>query len=199
MAITHLLEDFSSGVAPEDVMKLMSDVALEDQRLASFEKGYSAGWEDAFSAQEKDQSRVTGNLADSLGDLSFTYHEAMTELMGAVEPVFHSLVRLVLPEIMAQTFGQHIVELLSEMARSQASGPASLIVPTGTGASISSILAQELPMPVKITEDAAIETGRAYLRLGASEREIDSTSLLDSIRDAVDAFKYQTRKELKNG
>jgi len=199
MTITHLLEDFSTGVASGDVMKLMSDVALEDQRLASFEQGYSAGWEDAFSAQEKDQTRITGNLADSLGDLSFTYHEAMSELMESVEPVFRSLVDLVLPDIMARTFGQHIVELLCEMARDQASGPASLVVPAGAGAGLSTILTQELTMPVKITEDTEMDPGRAYLRVGASEREIDSASLLKSIGDAVDAFTYQTNKELKNG
>ena len=199
MTITHLLEDFSTGVASGDVMKLMSDVALEDQRLASFEQGYSAGWEDAFSAQEKDQTRITGNLADSLGDLSFTYHEAMSELMESVEPVFRSLVDLVLPDIMARTFGQHIVELLCEMARDQASGPASLVVPAGAGAGLSTILTQELTMPVKSTEDTEMDPGRAYLRVGASEREIDSASLLKSIGDAVDAFTYQTNKELKNG
>jgi len=199
MTITHLLEDFSTGVASGDVMKLMSDVALEDQRLASFEQGYSAGWEDAFSAQEKDQTRITGNLADSLGNLSFTYHEAMSELMESVEPVFRSLVDLVLPDIMARTFGQHIAELLCEMARDQASGPANLVVPAGAGAGLSTILTQELTMPVKITEDTEMDPGRAYLRVGASEREIDSASLLKSIGDAVDAFTYQTNKELKNG
>jgi len=98
MAITHLLEDFSAGGASGDVMTRMSDVALEDQRLASFEQGYSAGWEDAFTAQVEDQTRITGNLASSLGDLSFTYHEALAQLLVSVEPVFRSLVELVLPD-----------------------------------------------------------------------------------------------------
>lgn len=198
MAIAHLLEDFSAGVASGDVMKLMSDVALEDQRLASFEQGYSAGWEDAFEAQEKDQSRITGNLASSLGDLSFTYHEAMTQLMSSVEPVFRSLVELVLPELLAQTVGQHIVEQFCEMARDQASGPATLIVPVGAGAALAPILAKELPLPVEITEDAKIGPGCAYLRLGSIECEIDSKALLESIHESIDAFTYQNHEELKN-
>jgi len=199
MAIAHLLEDFSAGLTSGDVMKLMSDVALEDQRLASFEQGYSAGWEDAFTAQEKDQTRITGELAESLGDLSFTYHEAMTQLLGSLEQVFHTLVELVLPETMARTFGQHIVDLMCDMARDQVSGPASLVVPEGVGASLSSILARDMPMPVAIHEEAGMDGGRAYLRLGTSEQEIDSTALLESIRDAVDAFTFQTNEELKNG
>lgn len=199
MAITHLLEDFSPGVTSGDVMKLMSDVALEDQRLAAFEQGYSAGWEDAFGAQENDQTRITGALAISLGDLSFTYHEAMTQLLGSVEPIFQSLVDLVLPDIMARTFGRHIVEQLCEMARDQTSGPVALVVPTGTARSLAPLLTQELAMPVKITEDDAMDSGRAYLRVGATEREIDCAALMESIRDTIDAFSYQTNEEYKHG
>lgn len=199
MAIAHLLEDFSAGVASGDVMKLMSDVALEDQRLASFEQGYSAGWEDAFEAQEKDQTRITGNLASSLEDLSFTYHEAMTQLLSSIEPVFRCLVDLALPTIMDRTIGYHIVEQLCEMARNQASGPATLVVPVGIAASLSPILSQELPMAVKISEDATIGVGQAFLRVGSVERELDSTALMEAIRDAIDAFEYQTSEELKNG
>lgn len=198
MAISHLLEDFSVGASSDNVLSLMSEVALEDQRLASFEKGYSAGWEDAFAAQEQDQARIIGKLAENLGDLSFTYQEALSELTGSVQPVFQSLVDLVLPDIMARTFGQHIVEQLCEMVQERASGPASLIVPVGVGPSLSPILAQDMPMPVKITEDAKMDRGCAFLRLGTSERVIDTTALLHSIRDSIDAFTSQTIEELKN-
>lgn len=199
MAISHLLEDFGAGAASGNIMTLMSDVALEDQRLASFEQGYSAGWEDAFKAQENDQSRITGKLAENLGDLSFTYHEAVSHLMTSVEPVFHSIVNLVLPEIMAQTFGKQIVEQLCDMVRNQVSGPASLIVPVGVGATLTPILARDLTMQVDIVEDKSLEGGRAYIRLGSTEREIDNTALLASIRDALDAFSHQSNKEIRHG
>lgn len=199
MAISHLLEDFSAGSASGNIMTLMSDVALEDQRLASFEQGYSAGWEDAFEAQENDQSRITGKLADNLGDLSFTYHEAVSQLMTSVEPVFYSIIDLVLPEIMMQTFGQHIVEQLCEMVRNQVSGPASLIVPVGIGATLTPILARDLTMQVNIVEDISLEDGRAYIRLGSTEREIDVSALLESIREALDAFAHHSTKEIRHG
>jgi len=199
MAIAHLLEDFSTGLASEDVLKLMSDVTLEDQRLASFEQGYSAGWEDAFTAQENDQTRITGDLADNLADLSFTYQEAMTQLLVSLEPVFRTLVDLVLPDMMARTYGQHVVDLLCEMAQHQVSGPAILAVPEGVGASLSPILTRDMPMPVTIREEVGMAGGRACLRLGLNEREIDSTALLESIGAAIDAFTFQTQEELKNG
>ena len=198
MAITHLLEDFSSGSSTSNVMNLMSEDALEDLRLESFEKGYSAGWEDAFAAQDTDRTRIANGLANSLGEMSFTYQEALSEMMRSVQPVLRNLVDLVLPEIMQQTIGTHIIEQLSDMIRDSASGPASVVVPIGAGASLASIVTLNMPMPVKITEDASLDPGRAYLRLGTSEREIDSTALITSIRDSVDAFSYQINEDLKN-
>ncbi|MCF6233705.1 MAG: ABC transporter ATP-binding protein [Rhodobacteraceae bacterium] len=198
MAITHLLEDFSTGDTVGNVMSLMSEDSLEDLRLDSFEKGYSAGWEDAFAAQDKDRTRIAAGLADCLGDMSFTYQEALSEMMRSVQPVLCNLVDLVLPEIMQQTIGNHITEQLCDMVRDQASGAASVVVPIGARASLASILTLNMPMPVKITEDASLDPGRAYLRLGTSEREIDSTALITSIRDSVDAFNYQINEDLKN-
>ncbi len=199
MAISHLLEDFNAGIASSDAMKLISELALEDQRLASFEQGYSAGWEDAFEAQEKDQLRITGKLAESLGDLSFVHEEATAQLLASLEPVFGAVVDLVLPEIMVKAFGQHIVEQLCDMAGDQITGPATLVVPTGAGAALSPVLARELPLPVQISEDANLEKGRAFIRLGSVEREMDSTALLASIRDAFDAFTYQLKEEDQHG
>ena len=36
---------------------------LEETKLAAYESGYSAGWEDAAAAQSSDQTRVQADLA----------------------------------------------------------------------------------------------------------------------------------------
>ena len=40
--------------------------ALEDARLAAYEQGYSAGWEDASAAQSSEQSRIRSDLARNI-------------------------------------------------------------------------------------------------------------------------------------
>ena len=76
MSIAHLLEDFTLQAGGGQLHVLDED-ALEEQRLASFEQGYSAGWEDAVQAQEQSRGQVSAELAKSLEDMSFTYHEAV--------------------------------------------------------------------------------------------------------------------------
>ena len=199
MAISHLLEDFSVTDPSEGASKLMSEVALEDQRLASFEQGYSAGWEDAVQAQIEDHSRVTGVLARKLEDLSFTYHEALTQMLGSVEPVFRSLVESVLPDLLAQTFSQHIVEHLCDMARDRAAQPVTLVVPSGAGAALKPALAQNFTMPVEVVEDPTLGPGQANMRIGPAERELDSSHFMDSLRKTIDSFLYQLTEDTHYG
>ena len=52
MSIAHLLEDFTPQAGTAKV-HLLDDDALEEMRLAAFEEGYIAGWEDALQAQEQ--------------------------------------------------------------------------------------------------------------------------------------------------
>ena len=199
MAIAHLLEDFSTSEASEGPIRLMSEDALEDMRLTSFEQGYTAGWDDAIKAQAEDQTRISAALAQSLEDMSFTYQEAFSQMLGTVEPVFQALVNSVLPGVMADVLGHQIVAQLCEMARDQAAQPASVVVPVGAGAALRPILAREYSMPVDLVEDPALDHGRACLRIGSTEREIDSDRLLASIREAVEAFFYQTNKDAQHG
>lgn len=194
MAIAHLLEDFSVIDRPEQPVQEMSADEVEDIRLASFEQGYAAGWDDALRVQAEDKSRAVSLLAQHLEDFSFTYQEAMSQMTRAVEPVFRTLVEKVLPEAMMQGIGAQIVEQSLALARGQVDQPVSLVVPVGTAAALKPILKKELPMEVTLRESAEIAPGQVQLRIGDSEREIDSERLLASLSESVEAF-YHTLTE----
>ena len=199
MAISHLLEDFSTLTLPDGATKLMSEDAIEDQRLAAFEQGYSAGWDDAISAQTQDHGRISAELGRSLEDLSFSYHEALGQMMKSIEPLFRSLVNRVLPEVMHDTVGHLMVEQLCRIARDQAAQPAVLAVAPGTAEALRPILDQDFAMPVELSEDDALAPGQACLRLAETEIELDSDKLLAGIREAIDTFFYQSAEEKRHG
>lgn len=199
MAIAHLLEDFSTLATPDGAARLMSEDAIEDQRLAAFEQGYSAGWDDAISAQSQDHGRISAELGRSLEDLSFSYHEALGQMIKSVEPLFRSLVSRVLPEVMHDTVGHLVVEQLCRIARDHAAQPAVLVVPPGAAPALEPLLAQEFAMPVELREDDSLDPGQACIRLAEAEIELDSEKLLAAIREAMDTFFYQTTEEKRHG
>ncbi len=199
MTIAHLLEDFGIAAPAEPAMPAVSEEAMEETRLASFENGYSAGWEDAVSAKDNEATSISSNLATSLEDLSFTYHEAQSQLIEALDPMFKVLTSAVLPDAMAASFGHHIVDQLTEMARSQTDQGMEIVVAAGEGAPVRSLLSQQFSVPVKVQEDSSLTEGQAYLRVGSNERELNSAGLIDSVKDSVDAFTYHFKEESQYG
>ena len=71
----------------------------EDARLASFEDGYKAGWDDAIAAQDKETARIRADFARSLEDLGFTYTEAHRHVLNAIEPLLRDMVCKVMPRM----------------------------------------------------------------------------------------------------
>ncbi|KUJ78881.1 ABC transporter ATP-binding protein [Ruegeria profundi] len=197
MSIAHLLEDFK--LQPDDSkLHLLDEDALEEQRLAAFEQGYSAGWEDAVQAQEQSRGRVSDELARSLEDMSFTYQEATTRMSLSLEPMFQSLVDVVLPETLNRGFAARLVEQLCEMAQEQINQPMQIFVPEGRVAEVEALLPQDLSSSTRVREHAALEPGRARLQVGTSQRELDCSSLLTSIAAAFDAYVFEAKKALAN-
>lgn len=199
MSITHLLEDFGGSSVVEVPDPGLSEEAVEEQRLVSFEKGYSAGWEDAISAKDQESTRISATLASSLEDLNFTYHEAQTQLIESLDPMFKVLTSSVLPDAMAATFGHHIVDQLTDMARLQTDQAMQIVVSPGESHGVRALVAENISVPVKVQEDDTLAEGQAYLRVGASERELNSSALLESIHGSIDAFTYHVREDSQYG
>ena len=200
MSITHLLEDF--GMAATIVLPQVPEISeevVEEARLVSFEKGYSAGWDDAVSAKDKETTAISANLASSLEDLNFTYQEAQSQLIEALDPMFKVLTSAVLPDTMAATFGHHIVDQMTDLAKFQTDQPMSIIVSPGEGEGVRALLPEAFSTPVQVQEDDSLSPGQAYLRVGSSEREINSSSLIETINDSIEAFTYHVREDSHYG
>ena len=118
MSVAHLLEEFSGVAGGEPVA--VTDVMLEDQKLAAFEKGYQAGWDDSANSQRDSATRISADFAQNIRDLSFTYQEAQSALMAEMEPLLRDMVDAVLPTLAQETLGQHHPSLLPSDAHSRA-------------------------------------------------------------------------------
>ncbi|HGG04004.1 MAG TPA: flagellar biosynthesis protein, partial [Aliiroseovarius sp.] len=89
---------------------------LEQSRLAGYETGFKAGWDDAIRTETDEQARIGVEFARNLQDLGFTFNEARSHVMHALEPLLTSIVTTVLPKLVSETIGQTIVEELLPLA-----------------------------------------------------------------------------------
>jgi flagellar biosynthesis/type III secretory pathway protein FliH len=187
MAISHLLEDFSHAKQSPDAYRISEDV-LEDARLAAFESGYQAGWDDASAAHATDQNQLLTDLSQNLQALSFTYHEAYRHILAAVQPLLKQMVATVLPDLAQATLGHRVVSEVSKMAANHVKPELELTMSSATRSQVEVLLNDGLNMPVRLLDDDSLGPGQVLLKLEQEERKIDMAGLLVSIETAVTGF-----------
>lgn len=198
MAITHLLEDFGDLARTEEKSLTFSPEGLEDQRLEAFEQGYQAGWEDAIKAQSDERNHISAELARSLQDLSFTYHEALAAFTSAMRPMLEQLVTSVLPQMAHASLGANVAEQLNELTRAHGGQEVLIrISPTDCNA-VSTLLAEQISFPFELVSDPQLAAGQVEMRVGTVERQLDMAEVLQGVADATAGFFHETDKEMKH-
>ncbi|ASP19846.1 ABC transporter ATP-binding protein [Antarctobacter heliothermus] len=203
--LSALLEDFGSAIPGHLAFPTASpgpsitEAELEGQKLESFEKGYRAGWDDAVKAQSDDRSRISSSFGQHLQDLSFSYHEAYSQVMNAVTPLLNEMVASLLPNIARETLGQHIVEQLQVMSREIGAMEVVIAVNPKRVDAITPLLDRDVGFPIQIAPDDTLAEEQADIRFGQTERQIDLSDLIASVAEAVEGFAHDNRRKMKHG
>ena len=193
MSISHLLEDFGSIDVGTPVA--LTDVALEEQKLNAFEKGYQAGWEDAVQAAADDTRSVSSDLAQNLRDLTFTYEEAHQAALAALKPLLDKIVSTVLPTLAQNTLGLQVSEQLHDLARAHGNQQIEIVAASANIAVLEQMLGEITPMSAVLIEEDSLAGGQVHIRFGHNEREIDLNNVITAIEQAITGFYSENQKE----
>lgn len=191
MSISHLLEDFDAAQGGREVT--LTDVSLEEERLAAFETGYQAGWDDAVKAQTEDARRITADLAQNLQDLSFTFEEAQAAVMQALRPLLTQMTSAVLPRLAQESLGPRLAGMLDDLVRDQGRCSIEITASPADMPRLSGLLASGPALGATLTEDDTLGPGQVSLRFGEAEHEIDLGAVLEGIDAAIRSFFDQTQ------
>lgn len=183
------LEVFDTAPAPDGSMRpLVEATAVEEAKVASFEQGYSAGWDDAVAAQQGDQSRIRADLARNLQSLSFTFQDARAHVLQAIRPLILQLVDRLLPEVARETLAPTVLDAVMPLAESLADAPLTLVLNPAVRAQVEDLVSQATGLPMVIDEEPTMPEGQVYIRLGTSETKVDLAQVTTDIAIAVRAF-----------
>lgn len=194
------LEVFDIGgirLATEEVR--VTPAALEDARAASYETGYSAGWEDAVNAQTTEQTRINEEVARNLQALAFTYHEARSHVLRTLEPLLRDMVAKVLPNMAREALGQFVLEALRPVAARLTDSPVTLTLNPASRAAVEAHLAAESSLPLRILEEPSLGEGQVFLRFDDREQQVDLDGVITAIAGAVDSFFHFEQQEKDYG
>lgn len=161
---------------------------LEEERLAAFDRGYKAGWDDATAAHEADQGRIAADLAHNLQAMSFTYYEARTALMSELESLLRGIVHAVLPAARHPALCTMLLDRLETAARGTAEVAAEIVVAPVNRAKVEALVEGRVAPPLRVTEEPSLSDGQAFLRFGDAEEKIDLDAVLAEIAQAITEF-----------
>ena len=162
--------------------------AMEEARLAAYEQGFTAGWDDAVAAQADNQTRIGAEIAKNLQELSFTYQEARGHVLHAIEPLLSLMAARVLPDMARAALAPMIVETLRPLADALADIPVVLVVNAAARPAVEALIERAGALPVTIETETTLGEGQAQLRFGQSETRIDLDRAVTDIAAAVRGF-----------
>ena len=174
------------GSDPDRVV--MDGDAFEEARLASYEEGYKAGWDDAASAAEADGETLRREVARNLQALSFSFHEVRGHLMEGLGPLFDAICDRLLPQVAQAGVGGLVRETLMPLAGAAMDRPVTLRINPAARPAVEAALADGAGPPLDIVEDPDLGEAEVQLRAGGEERRIDLDAAVDEIRTAIAAF-----------
>jgi flagellar biosynthesis/type III secretory pathway protein FliH len=183
------LEIFDMAPAVDGSLQpLVEQTAVEEAKVASFEQGYSAGWDDAAAAQQGDQSRIRADLARNLQSLSFTFQDARSHVLQAIRPLILEIINRLLPEVAHEALAPTVLEALMPMADQLSDAPLTLVLNPAVRGQIEDLVAQATGLPMVIEEEPSLPEGQVYIRFGTAETKVDLEQVTSDIAIAVRAF-----------
>lgn len=181
------LERFGTDAAD---IPVPADAGDEDARLAAYEQGYTAGWEDAGAARQDERSQTEDAVARSLQTLSFTLAEARTQVLLSLRPLLDAIVAQLLPVLAQAAIGPVVRDALMPLAEEMADTPATLHLNPASRAAVEALLPPPSALPVTVLEDPALTPGQVVLSFGAAGARVDldaaSAAIDKAIRDYFD-------------
>lgn len=198
------LEDFSAPDLVARPTSTLPDLAnptpvSEQQALAAYDKGYSAGWEDASQAVSQNQDRLDTAMANNFEDLGFTYHEARAHVMRALTPLLHGILTKLLPRMIRDSLGARIMEEIDLLAEGASDTPIELLVFPEDARQLRPVIDRITSLPLTLVPEPSVPQGQIFLRLGTVEREIDLDGAIATITEAVGALDHVNKETVQYG
>jgi flagellar assembly protein FliH len=183
------LEVFDAAMASDGSLQPMVEAtAVEEAKVAAFEQGYAAGWDDAAAAQQGDQTRIRADLARNLQTLAFTFQDARSHVLQAIRPLMLEMISRLLPEVAREALAPTVLDTLTPLAEALADAPLTLVLNPAVRGQVEDLVTQATGLPMVIEEEPSLPEGQVYIRFGATETKVDLSQATADIATAVRAF-----------
>ncbi|NCO87733.1 MAG: hypothetical protein GW886_13990 [Rhodobacterales bacterium] len=173
--------------------------AVTDGPGPEWSAGFLAGELAGREAAMAEQTVIRSELVQTLGDMAFGYAEAHGQILAALRPLFAALVEKVLPAILHESFGAHLLDVLLEQAEKDMSRPVRILLNPAHLPGFSPLISQFPAFPVELAGDPALSLSEALIACGQAETAIDPDRLLADLRECLTGLFTIPQRSQHNG
>lgn len=170
------------------------DGPAEPQESADYKRGYEA----AMAAMEQSRAATTATalkeLSATLNDMAFGFEEARVHLSARLHGLLMQLGSAALPQILKDSFGAHLNEVIEHHFDTLAGVPIQIAVTPDVEAELNG--ADSTPHPqFHFVSDPSLTTGQALINDGGAHVMLDLPSLLETLQSTLSSFDSFERTE----
>lgn len=186
--MTDLFEDFAHGPLP-----YAQKGGPADDALASFDKGYKAGWDDASKAHGDSQSKASSVLTRNLEALEFTLIESRGMVLASISPVLREIAETLLPGLAAQALQAQLICELEALVTRAMPDTINIDVSPADKAAVKALLASEDAFE-KVTVSVRDTLGDGQVNVSCEDvtKRIDVPAALKEIEEALRTLETQS-------
>ncbi|MEL6958421.1 MAG: hypothetical protein AAGL89_05645 [Pseudomonadota bacterium] len=170
-----------------------SDQPAEAARHPEYERGFAEGRAEAMASVEAGRRDAIAQLAGQLDDVNFGFEEARTQILVSLRGLMTDLADTIVPEVLNETFSQHLIETVLDVAEYHCAEPVIISVSPDNHASIEAALASSQAM-FDINADHNLTDDQVTISHQESQQIIDFDALRRSLRTALLGLETMERK-----
>lgn len=168
--------------ATDEEARLFDASQIEEARLAGYEQGYGAGWQDALmQLRDEDALRKSATL-EALQDLSFSFHEASASVEHSALAALRAILECLLPDLLRLTLPAVLQAELETLLRQNGRAVLQMRCAPQSLPVIESLLAEIPGLAVDLTAEPSFTDCQVTLQIGPQQRQIDLDALAADIR-----------------
>ncbi len=195
MQFSTVLTDFSGPKQFADEGTSVAPEALEDEKLKSFEDGYSAGWDDAMKAQEERGKKLSSALNDAVETASVSKEQAFSAFSQANAEFLNALLNLAFPQVSPNILAFHVKDVIVKYGIDVSDVACELLVSEKQFEVVSGCAKDLELQDLKIVASNKIELDCALMKYHTQEKSIDLDELFGVLRSLCEHLATSQNEE----
>jgi flagellar assembly protein FliH len=184
MKLLLKLEEFADpAAAPVEDAEAEGDAA-EQGRLAAYEQGYAAGWEDAARTLGDEQTTIRADLAHNLASLALTLETARAQVLAGLGPAVQGLCHLLLPRLARESLGAVLAEELGALTEGMGDSRIILRISPQDQPAVASLI-EDGRGTITLELEPSLAAGQVLIRLEDQELEIDMPRAVEALLSTI--------------